>query len=91
MFKRTAFTAIAALIALTGCGGQADTPAEPVVQTTQDAETTTEQTTANTEAAKETGIYELTDDNGTVYTLDLNPYSDENTEAADKADRKSVV
>ena len=81
MFKHIALTAIIALTALTGC--TQDEPAEPVAQT-QDAEPATQEA-VKTEAPADDKVYELTDDNGTVYTLDLNPYEDENTKAADKA------
>ena len=81
MYKRIALTAIIALTALTGC--TQDEPAEPVAQT-QDAEPATQEA-VKTEAPADDKVYELTDDNGTVYTLDLNPYEDENTKAADKA------
>ena len=83
MNKHIALTAIIALTALTGC--TQGEPAEPVTQT-QDAEPATQEATeADTEAPADDKVYELTDDNGTVYTLDLNPYEDENTKAADDA------
>ena len=83
MFKRIALTTIIALTALTGCAQ--DEPAEPVTQT-QDAEPATQEAVeTETEAPADDKVYELTDDNGTVYTLDLNPYEDENTKAADDA------
>src|SRR5699024_383509 len=83
MFKRIALTTIIALTALTGCAQ--DEPAEPVAQT-QDAEPATQEAVeTETEAPADDKVYELTDDNGTAYTLDLNPYEDENTKAADKA------
>src|SRR5699024_3144480 len=44
-----------------------------------------EQATNSAEAKANDNVYSLTDENGTVYTLDLNPYEDENTKAADDA------
>ena len=83
MNKHIALTAIIALTALTGC--TQGEPAEPVTQT-QDAEPATQEAMeTETEAPADDKVYELTDDNGTVYTLDLNPYEDENTKAADDA------
>lgn len=78
-----AVTAIAALIALTGC--TTDEPAtKPAEQVDAQAAETKAPTPTKT-AAVDDKTYTLKDDNGTVYTLDLGGYSDKHTKAADKA------
>ena len=84
MYKRIALTAIIALAALTGCA-QDSNDAEPAKAAAEQAEAKPEQATNSAEAKANDNVYSLTDENGTVYTLDLNPYEDENTKAADDA------
>ena len=84
MYKRIALTAIIALAALTGCA-QDSKDAEPAKAAAEQAEAKPEQATSSAEAKADDNVYSLTDENGTVYTLDLNPYEDENTKAADDA------
>lgn len=84
MYKRIALTAIIALTALTGCA-QDSNDAEPAKAAAEQAEAKPEQATNSAEAKADDNVYSLTDENGTVYTLDLNPYEDENTKAADDA------
>ena len=84
MYKRIALTAIIALTALTGCA-QDGKDAEPAKAAAEQAEAKPEQATNSAEAKADDNVYSLTDENGTVYTLDLNPYEDENTKAADDA------
>ena len=84
MYKRIALTAIIALTALTGCA-QDSNDAEPAKAAAEQAEAKPEQATNSAEAKANDNVYSLTDENGTVYTLDLNPYEDENTKAADDA------
>ena len=84
MKKLIALTGIAALLVLTGCG-QDSKDAEPAKAAAEQAEAKPEQATNSAEAKANDNVYSLTDENGTVYTLDLNPYEDENTKAADDA------
>src|SRR5699024_5351583 len=84
MSKRIALTAIIALAALTGCA-QDSNDAEPAKAAAEQAEAKPEQATNSAEAKANDNVYSLTDENGTIYTLDLNPYEDENTKAADDA------
>ena len=84
MHKHIALTAIIALTALTGCA-QDGKDAEPAKAAAEQAEAKPEQATNSAEAKADDNVYSLTDENGTVYTLDLNPYEDENTKAADDA------
>lgn len=84
MYKRIALTTVAALIALTGCA-QDSNDAEPAKAAAEQAEAKPEQATNSAEAKANDNVYSLTDENGTIYTLDLNPYEDENTKAADDA------
>ena len=84
MYKRIALTTIIALTALTGCA-QDNKDAEPAKAAAEQAEAKPEQATNSAEAKANDNVYSLTDENGTVYTLDLNPYEDENTKAADDA------
>lgn len=84
MYKRIALTAIIALTALTGCA-QDSKDAEPAKAAAEQAEAKPEQATNSAEAKANDNVYSLTDENGTIYTLDLNPYEDENTKAADDA------
>ena len=84
MYKRIALTAIIALTALTGCA-QDSNDAEPAKAAAEQAEAKPEQATNSAEAKANDNVYSLTDENGTIYTLDLNPYEDENTKAADDA------
>ena len=84
MKKLIALTGITALLVLTGCG-QDSKDAEPAKAAAEQAEAKPEQATNSTEAKADDNVYSLTDENGTIYTLDLNPYEDENTKAADDA------
>lgn len=82
MKKITALIATAALIVLTGCSTE-EPAAQPVDQV---ADTQVSEPAAETvEAKADDSVYTLEDENGTVYTLDLSGYSDEKTDAADKA------
>lgn len=90
MYKRIALTAIIALTALTGCA-QDSNDAEPAKAAAEQAEAKPEQATNSAEAKANDNVYSLTDENGTVYTLDLNPYEDENTKAADEAIAESMA
>ena len=71
---------MAAVLALAGCG-QDSQDAKPVEAAAGQGEPTAE----TVESKTDDNVYSLTDENGTVYTLDLNPYEDEDTKAADKA------
>src|SRR5699024_1516623 len=84
MYKLIALTGIIALAALTGCA-QDSNDAEPAKAAAEQAEAKPEQATNSAEAKANDNVYSLTDENGTIYTLDLNPYEDENTKAADDA------
>lgn len=78
-----AATAVAALIALTGCAS-GESATKPVEQVDAQAAETKAPTPTKT-APVDDKTYTLKDDNGTVYTLNLEPYSDADTKAADKA------
>ncbi|GAA1844442.1 hypothetical protein [Brevibacterium marinum] len=81
MKKIISITALASLVAFAGCGTQ-----EPAAKP---AEAAAEQVDASRteagEAKEDANVYTLEDENGTVYTLDLNPYTDDDTDAADEA------
>jgi len=82
MKKIIALTSLAAVLALAGCG-QANQDAKPVEAVAEKTEAAPTADTVDSNAGD--NVYSLTDENDTVYTLDLNPYEDENTKAADEA------
>jgi predicted small lipoprotein YifL len=80
--KIIALTGLTAVLALAGCGQDspdakpAEAAAEQVEQVEPSADTV--------EAKTDDNVYSLTDENGTIYTLDLSPYSDDLVEETDK-------